>query len=461
MPKRDTVWIVDDDESIRWVLEKGLSEKDLKVETFESAHQVLKKLDQETPGVILTDIKMPGTSGLVLLDQVKELRPEIPIIIMTAHSDLESAVKSYEHGAWEYLPKPFDIDDAIKIVKRAISSDDELGDQLESKSKAEIIGEAPAMQEVFRAIGKLSNSNSTVLLVGQTGTGKELVANALFQHSPRKEKSFIALNMADIPKELLEAELFGHEKGAFTGADERRIGRFEQANEGTLFLDEIGDMPLETQTRLLRVLSNGEFYRVGGRKPITVDVRIIASTHESLEEQVEKGIFREDLFHRLNVIKITLPKLSERRDDIRALCQHFLKLTALELKEESKYLSEEVEDYFSKLAWPGNVRQLENVCRWLTVMAPSRQVRLEDLPADLKNESTGSKTEWTGILKSWAEDSLSKGETDLLDLALPEFEKTMIEAALNKTMGKKNAAAKLLGWGRNTLTRKIKEFGMS
>lgn len=461
MPKRDTVWIVDDDESIRWVLEKGLSEKDLKVETFESAHQVLKKLDQETPGVILTDIKMPGTSGLVLLDQVKELRPEIPIIIMTAHSDLESAVKSYEHGAWEYLPKPFDIDDAIKIVKRAISSDDELGDQLESKSKAEIIGEAPAMQEVFRAIGKLSNSNSTVLLVGQTGTGKELVANALFQHSPRKEKSFIALNMADIPKELLEAELFGHEKGAFTGADERRIGRFEQANEGTLFLDEIGDMPLETQTRLLRVLSNGEFYRVGGRKPITVDVRIIASTHESLEEQVEKGIFREDLFHRLNVIKITLPKLSERRDDIRALCQHFLKLTALELKEESKYLSEEVEDYFSKLAWPGNVRQLENVCRWLTVMAPSRQVRLEDLPADLKNESTGSKTEWTGILKSWAEDSLSKGETDLLDLALPEFEKTMIEAALNKTMGKKNAAAKLLGWGRNTLTRKIKELGMS
>ena len=461
MPKRDTVWIVDDDESIRWVLEKGLSEKDLNVETFESAHQVLKKLDQETPGVILTDIKMPGTSGLVLLDQVKELRPELPIIIMTAHSDLESAVKSYEHGAWEYLPKPFDIDDAIKIVKRAISSDDEPGDQLESKSKAEIIGEAPAMQEVFRAIGKLSNSNSTVLLVGQTGTGKELVANALFQHSPRKEKSFIALNMADIPKELLEAELFGHEKGAFTGADERRIGRFEQANEGTLFLDEIGDMPLETQTRLLRVLSNGEFYRVGGRKPITVDVRIIASTHESLEEQVEKGIFREDLFHRLNVIKITLPKLSERRDDIRALCQHFLKLTALELKEESKYLSEEVEDYFSKLAWPGNVRQLENVCRWLTVMAPSRQVRLEDLPADLKNESTGSKTEWTGILKSWAEDSLSKGETDLLDLALPEFEKTMIEAALNKTMGKKNAAAKLLGWGRNTLTRKIKELGMS
>nr|MCS5549062.1 sigma 54-interacting transcriptional regulator [SAR86 cluster bacterium] len=327
--------------------------------------------------------------------------------------------------------------------------------------KAEIIGEAPAMQEVFRAIGKLSNSNSTVLLVGQTGTGKELVAQALFQHSPRKEKAFIALNMADIPKELLEAELFGHEKGAFTGADEKRIGRFEQANEGTLFLDEIGDMPLETQTRLLRVLSNGEFYRVGGRKPITVDVRIIAATHQSLEEQVEKKVFREDLFHRLNVIKISLPILSERRADIPALSKHFLKISALELNEEVKFLSEEVEDYFSRLSWPGNVRQLENACRWLTVMAPSRQIKLEDLPADLKSESTESKAEWTGTLKSWAEDSLEKGETELLNLALPEFEKTMIEAALDKTMGKKNEAAKLLGWGRNTLTRKIKDLGMT
>ena len=461
MPKKNTVWIVDDDESVRWVLEKGLSEKGLKVETFESALQVLKKLDQETPGVILTDIKMPGTSGLVLLDQVKEERPDIPIIIMTAHPDLQSAVESYEHGAWEYLPKPFDMEDVIQMVKRAMSSDDATEDHLESLPKAEIIGEASAMQEVFRAIGKLSNSNSTVLLVGQSGTGKELVANALFQHSPRKEKSFIALNMADIPKELLEAELFGHEKGAFTGADEKRTGRFELAHEGTLFLDEIGDMPLETQTRLLRVLSNKEFYRVGGRKPITVDVRIIAATHQCLEEQVEKGVFREDLFHRLNVIKISLPNLNERRDDIPALCKHFLRLTALELKEETKYLSEEVEDYLSKLAWPGNVRQLENTCRWLTVMAPSRQIRLEDLPTDLKRESTGSKTEWTEKLKSWAEDSLAKGETELLDLALPEFEKTMIEAALNKTLGKKNGAAKLLGWGRNTLTRKIKELGMN
>lgn len=461
MPKKNLVWVVDDDESIRWVLEKGLSESGLKVETFESAHQVIKKLEEESPGAILTDIKMPGTSGLALLDQVKEIRPDIPVIIMTAHSDLESAVESYEHGAWEYLPKPFDIDEAIQIVKRAITPDEGVEEEIDNKSKAEIIGEAPAMQEVFRAIGKLSNSNSTVLLVGQTGTGKELVAQALFQHSPRKEKAFIALNMADIPKELLEAELFGHEKGAFTGADERRIGRFEQANEGTLFLDEIGDMPLETQTRLLRVLSNGEFYRVGGRKPITVDVRIIAATHQSLEEQVEKKVFREDLFHRLNVIKITLPNLSERRADIPALSKHFLKISALELNEEVKFLSEEVEDYFSRLSWPGNVRQLENACRWLTVMAPSRQIKLEDLPADLKSESTESKAEWTGILKSWAEDSLEKGETELLNLALPEFEKTMIEAALDKTMGKKNEAAKLLGWGRNTLTRKIKDLGMT
>ena len=461
MPKKNLVWVVDDDESIRWVLEKGLSESGLKVETFESAHQVIKKLEEESPGAILTDIKMPGSSGLALLDQVKEIRPDIPVIIMTAHSDLESAVESYEHGAWEYLPKPFDIDEAIQIVKRAITPDEGVEEEIDNQAKAEIIGEAPAMQEVFRAIGKLSNSNSTVLLVGQTGTGKELVAQALFQHSPRKEKAFIALNMADIPKELLEAELFGHEKGAFTGADEKRIGRFEQANEGTLFLDEIGDMPLETQTRLLRVLSNGEFYRVGGRKPISVDVRIIAATHQSLEEQVEKKVFREDLFHRLNVIKISLPILSERRTDIPALSKHFLKISALELNEEVKFLSEEVEDYFSRLSWPGNVRQLENACRWLSVMAPSRQIKLEDLPEDLKSENTESKAEWAGLLKSWAEDSLEKGETELLNLALPEFEKTMIEAALDKTMGKKNEAAKLLGWGRNTLTRKIKDLGMT
>ena len=460
MTNKKIVWIVDDDESIRWVLEKGLTEKGLKVETFDSAHGVLKSLESSSPSVIITDIKMPGTSGLVLLDQVRESRPEIPVIIMTAHSDLESAVQSYEHGAWEYLPKPFDINEAAQVIERAMSPEGHIQED-EIAPKAEIIGEAPAMQEVFRAIGKLSNSNSTVLLVGQSGTGKELVAKALYQHSPRKGEPFVALNMADIPKDLLEAELFGHEKGAFTGADEKRSGRFEQANGGTLFLDEIGDMPLETQTRLLRVLSNGEFYSVGGRRPISVNVRIIAATHQNLKKLVENGKFREDLFHRLNVIKISLPKLSKRREDIQVLCKHFFRITAAELDEDSKFLSQEVEDYFLKLEWPGNVRQLENVCRWLTVMAPSRQIELEDLPPELKNESTIGKNDWATTLKSWAEDSLAKGETEILDLALPEFEKTMIEAALGKTLGKKNEAARLLGWGRNTLTRKIKELGMS
>ena len=336
------IWIVDDDESIRWVLERGLSEKGMDVKTFDSASKVIKKLETENPQLILTDIKMPGKSGIDLLDEVKELRPEIPIIIMTAHSDLESAVESYEHGAWEYLPKPFDIEEAVSMVQRATSVEGKEKEEI-SDSKAEIVGEAPAMQEVFRAIGKLSNSNSTVLLMGQSGTGKELVAKALYEHSPRKGDAFIALNMADIPKELLEAELFGHEKGAFTGADEKRIGRFEQANGGTLFLDEIGDMPLETQTRLLRVLSNGEFYRVGGREPIKVDVRIITATHQNLEELVKQGIFREDLFHRLNVIKLLLPQLNERKEDIPALVKHFFQKSSEELKEEKKYLSEEVE----------------------------------------------------------------------------------------------------------------------
>ena len=334
MDKDDSVWIIDDDESIRWVLEKSLSEKGFNVASFESAHQVLKKLETDSPNVIISDIRMPGTSGLDLLDQVKNIRPEIPIIIMTAHSDLESAVESYEHGAWEYLPKPFDIDEAIQIVERAIKRDDKKIEQLEEETKAEIIGEASSMQEVFRAIGKLSNSNSTVLLVGESGTGKELVAKAIYQHSPRRDKTYIALNMADIPKDLLEAELFGHERGAFTGADEKRIGRFEQANEGTLFLDEIGDMPLETQTRLLRVLSNGEFYRVGGREPIRVNVRIIAATHQNLESRVKNGSFREDLFHRINVIKLNLPKLNERKEDITSLAKHFLKISSREIRDQ-------------------------------------------------------------------------------------------------------------------------------
>ena len=453
------IWIVDDDESIRWVLEKGLAESGMDVQTFDSANKVIKRLETENPQLILTDIRMPGPSGIELLDKVKELRPDIPVIIMTAHSDLDSAVESYEHGAWEYLPKPFDIEEAISMVQRATAADEDKKEET-SETQAEVIGEAPAMQEVFRAIGKLSNSNSTVLLNGESGTGKELVARALFQHSPRREKPFIALNMADIPKELLEAELFGHEKGAFTGADDKRIGRFEQADGGTLFLDEIGDMQLETQTRLLRVLSNGEFYRVGGREPIKVDVRIITATHQNIEELVKAGNFREDLFHRLNVIKLSLPKLSDRKEDIPTLVKHFFQKSSDELKEEKKYLSAEVEDYFMTLSWPGNVRQLENTCRWLTVMSPTREVKLEDLPDDLKVENVENLNDWTKVLQSWSENYLSKGKNNLLEEAIPEFERTIIKVALNKTMGRKKEAAELLGWGRNTLTRKIKELGL-
>jgi two-component system nitrogen regulation response regulator GlnG len=453
------VWVVDDDESIRWVLEKGLSDGGMDVQTFDSANKVIKKLETENPHLILTDIRMPGPSGIDLLDKVKELRPDIPVIIMTAHSDLDSAVESYEHGAWEYLPKPFDIEEALSMVKRATSAD-EINKEEPTETQAEVIGEAPAMQEVFRAIGKLSNSNSTVLLNGESGTGKELVARALYQHSPRKDKTFIALNMADIPKELLEAELFGHEKGAFTGADERRIGRFEQADGGTLFLDEIGDMQLETQTRLLRVLSNGEFYRVGGREPIKVDVRIITATHQNIEDLVKAGNFREDLFHRLNVIKLSLPKLNERKEDIPTLVKHFFQKSSDELAEEKKYLSAEVEDYFMTLSWPGNVRQLENTCRWLTVMSPTREVKLEDLPDDLKVENIENMNDWTKVLQSWSENYLAKGNNNLLEEAIPDFERTIIKVALNKTMGRKKEAAELLGWGRNTLTRKIKELGL-
>ena len=461
MNKENSVWIIDDDESIRWVLEKSLSEEGFEVSSFESADQALKKIKLDPPQVILSDIRMTGTTGIELLDEVNASNINIPIIIMTAHSDLKSAVESYEHGAWEYLPKPFDIKEAVKIVGRAIKGKEKKTKFDEADTKVEIVGEAAAMQEVYRAIGKLSNSNSTVLLVGESGTGKELVAKAIYQHSLRKENPFIALNMADIPKDLLEAELFGHERGAFTGAEEKRIGRFEQANEGTLFLDEIGDMPLETQTRLLRVLSYGVFYRVGGRDPIKVNVRIIAATHQNLEDNVKKRTFREDLFHRLNVIKLILPKLNERKEDISVLAKHFLKISSKEIGElENKYLSKEVEEYFLHLPWPGNVRQLENVCRWLTVMSPSQEIRIEDLPKELLTEISNTQKNWSETLRKWVEDSLLKGETNILEMALPEFEKTLIEEALKKTKGKKKEAAKLLGWGRNTLTRKIKEIGI-
>ena len=381
MTSQDNIWIIDDDKSIRWVLEKALAQEGLATTSFETGDSAMSRLKISQPDVIISDIRMPGTDGFGLLAYVQEHYPELPVIIMTAHSDLDSAVSSYQGGAFEYLPKPFDIDDAVSLVKRAITHKKEqqvdVVEAIQSKT-TEIIGEAPAMQEVFRAIGRLSQSNITVLINGESGTGKELVAHALHRHSPRSHHPFIALNMAAIPKDLIESELFGHEKGAFTGANTQRKGRFEQANGGTLFLDEIGDMPLDTQTRLLRVLADGSFYRVGGHTAVAVDVRIIAATHQNLESLVKEGGFREDLFHRLNVIRVHIPNLSQRREDIPELATHFLKQAAEELSVDAKVLLPETEEYISKLSWPGNVRQLENTCRWLTVMASGREVMVTD-----------------------------------------------------------------------------------
>ena len=403
---------------------------------------------------------MPGTDGLDLMARVREKYPDLPVIVMTAHSDLDSAVASYQGGAFEYLPKPFDVDEALALVRRAVAH------ARESKAPAavpegltkEIIGEAPAMQEVFRAIGRLSQSHITVLINGESGTGKERVAQALHQHSPRAAKPFIALNMAAIPKDLMESELFGHEKGAFTGATALRRGRFEQADGGTLFLDEIGDMPAETQTRLLRVLADGEFYRVGGITPVKVDVRIIAATHQHLEKLVEDGRFREDLFHRLNVIRVHLPRLSERREDIPRLMSHFLGEAARELSTEPKVLTEAAEKHLTRFDWPGNVRQLENTCRWLTVMASGREVMIEDLPPELRDASgtEAASGDWRGAFREWADRALAAGHTHLLEEAVPDFERILIETALKHTGGRKGEAAELLGWGRNTLTRKLK-----
>ena len=460
-----SIWVVDDDESIRWVLEKGLADSGMDVQTFDSANKVIKKLETENPQLILTDIRMPGPSGIDLLDKVKELRPDIPVIIMTAHSDLDSAVESYEHGAWEYLPKPFDIEEAVSMVERATATDDEKNEEF-SESQAEVIGEAPAMQEVFRAIGRLANSNVTVLINGESGTGKELVARALHRHSPRKAQPFVALNMAAIPHDLIESELFGHEKGAFTGAATKRQGRFEQADGGTLFLDEIGDMPAEAQTRLLRVLADGEFFRVGGHTSVKVDVRIITATHQNLEELVEQHKFREDLFHRLNVIRIHLPSLSQRQGDVPALINYFLQRSAQELNMEVKTVLPEAIEFLQQLSWPGNVRQLENMCRWLTVMAPGREIHLEDLPPELRSAEAQASGEsgggdWSELLQSWAKDSLNNGEENILKAATPIFEATLIETALEYTQGRKREAAEILGWGRNTLTRKLKELKMA
>ncbi|WP_343594758.1 nitrogen regulation protein NR(I) [Acinetobacter sp.] len=477
---RNKIWVIDDDRAMRWVLEKTFKEEGFDVTSFEEAQSALDQLLEDAPDVILTDIRMPGIDGLTFLGKVKSNYPDLPVIIMTAHSDLESAVSSYQTGAFEYLPKPFDIDEALALVNRAILHITKLQQQESAKTSSpiqstEIIGESPAMQEVFRAIGRLSQSHITVLINGESGTGKELVAHALHRHSPRKAKPFIALNMAAIPKDLIETELFGHEKGAFTGANTQRQGRFEQANGGTLFLDEIGDMPFETQTRLLRVLADGEFYRVGGHIPVKVDVRIVAATHQDLERLVNEGRFREDLYHRLNVIRIHIPKLSHRSEDIPMLAQHFLEDAGKELGVSPKILRPETISYMQQLPWPGNVRQLENTCRWLTVMITGREVYPEDLPNELKqipihkaadsatpavNAERANNQHWDELLGQWAVQKLRNGEMKILDIATPMFEKTLINAALQQTRGRKRHAAELLGWGRNTLTRKLKELGM-
>ncbi|MBB5211567.1 nitrogen regulation protein NR(I) [Microbulbifer hydrolyticus] len=462
------VWIIDDDRSIRWVLERALSRAGIETTCYENGDRALDDFYSESPDVVISDIRMPGSDGFKLLQRFQAERPALPIIIMTAHSDLDSAVAAYQGGAFEYLPKPFDVDEAVAVTRRALAHANEQEPEepviIENGTgNKEIIGEAPAMQEVFRAIGRLSHSNITVLINGESGTGKELVAAALHNHSPRKNQPFIALNMAAIPKDLMESELFGHEKGAFTGASSQRAGRFEQANGGTLFLDEIGDMPAETQTRLLRVLADGEFYRVGGHTPVKVDVRIIAATHQDLERLVEQHKFREDLFHRLNVIRIHIPRLADRREDIPRLVRHFFNSAAKDLGVEPKILLKETEEYLSGLDWPGNVRQLENTCRWITVMASGREVLVDDLPPELHQQgaTTEAPQDWQKALRLWADQALATGQREILSEAVPAFERALIEIALKHTAGRKRDAAELLGWGRNTLTRKLKELGMN
>ena len=429
---------------------------------FADAQEALDALKQGVPQVMVSDIRMPGTSGLELLQTVKERYPGLPIIIMTAYSDLESAVAAFQGGAFEYLPKPFDVDQAVELIRRAINESMREAESAEShETSPEILGQAPSMQEVFRAIGRLSNSNATVLITGESGTGKELVALALHRHSSRAAKPFVAINTAAMPKDLLESELFGHERGAFTGAQATRRGRFEQAEGGTLFLDEIGDLPAELQTRLLRVLSDGQFYRVGGHQPIKANVRVIAATHQDLEQRVRQGLFREDLFHRLNVIRLRLPSLRERREDIPLLAKHFLAKSARELGAEGKRLSEEVMDFLATQDFPGNVRQLENLCHWLTVMAPTQTIVLGDLPAELKAEGNKApESDWVGALEREVERALARGQTGILESYSQAFEKALIGQALARTGGRRIEAAGLLGMGRNTIARKITELGL-
>src|SRR5512139_292435 len=458
------VWIVDDDASIRWVLERALKQAGLETRAFEQADAALAALRQGVPDVLVTDIRMPGRSGLEMLEEIRARRPRLPVIVMTAHSDLESAVAAYQGGAFEYLPKPFDIDQAVELVRRAATQGQRSETTAtESRRIPEMLGHAQSMQEVFRAIGRLSRSSMTVLITGESGTGKELVARALHRHSPRAAKPFIALNTSAFTADLLESELFGHEKGAFTGAGELRRGRFEQADGGTLFLDEIGDMSPALQTRLLRVLAEGEFYRVGGQLPVKVDVRVVAATHQDLEARVRDGLFREDLLHRLNVIRIEVPPLRQRREDIPELLRHYLDVAALELGVAPKVLSEEAARALAAFDWPGNVRQLVNACRRLTVLAAGREIKASDIPADLGGAGAagpGIGLDWSASLASWAQARFATGGPPLLDDAMPEFERTVIREALKATQGGRQEAAKLLGWGRNTLTRKLKELGM-
>ncbi len=458
----DPVWIVDDDRSIRWVFEKALTREGIAHRTFSSALEALQALQTETPRVVVSDIRMPGESGLVLLQKLRERFATLPVIIMTAYSDLGNAVTAFQGGAYEYLPKPFDVDTAVELIRRAMSENQAPQAAAEVQdSTPEILGQAPSMQNVFRAIGRLAQSNATVLITGESGSGKELVASALHRHSPRVKQPFIAINTAAIPKELLESELFGHERGAFTGAQTTRRGRFEQAEGGTLFLDEIGDMPAELQTRLLRVLSDGHYYRVGGHQPIKASVRIIAATHQDLEARVKQGLFREDLFHRLNVIRLRLPSLRERREDIPLLARHFLRKSATELNVEAKRFSESVVKYLTTMDFPGNVRQLENLCHWLTVMAPAAQIEIDDLPPEIRDESPALPNQnWVSALEREAEVRLARGETRIMDELTNQFEKALILKALAQTGGRRIEAANLLGIGRNTLTRKVQELGI-
>lgn len=456
------VWIIDDDRSIRWVFEKALTRENIAYKTFSSADEAFRMLATETPQVVVSDIRMPGESGLELLLKAKAQYPHMPVIIMTAYSDLESAVAAFQGGAYEYLPKPFDVDHAVELIRRALEESMRQDDVVETtETTPEILGQAPAMQDVFRIIGRLSQSHATVLITGESGTGKELVARALHRHSPRAAKPFIAINTAAIPKDLLESELFGHERGAFTGAQNMRRGRFEQADGGTLFLDEIGDMPADLQTRLLRVLSDGFFYRVGGHQPIKANVRVVAATHQDLDARVKQGLFREDLFHRLNVIQLRLPPLRERREDIPLLIKHFLAKSARELGVETKRLSDAALKFLSAQDFSGNVRQVENLCHWLTVMAAGVNIEVKDLPSELRFDAgVVSERNWISALEHEVTNALSRGESGIMDFLGPQFEKALITRALAHTGGRRIEAAQLLGLGRNTLTRKIQELGL-